>query len=145
MDIDEYWSGFVKKEGLHKSTPYFMAVCFDESDGSQPMLRMTLEGRKTVWCVSSEYWKWLEEDLPEPGDFFIVTDRASEPMCVCEVSGISAYTLDQAPESLILADGGEIAGIWREMMGKKLKDEAKRLRYELKDDMLLVFISFEKC
>ena len=143
-DIDDFWHDFVKSQGFHPQTEYREAICFDEHDRSEPMLALVLNGKKTAACSSVRYWEWLECDLPEPGDFSIVTDREGRPRCVIETMDVLRMPLSRVTAELVMQECGvdELTD-WTARQTALLEKEAVKLRYEYKPDPEVLFEIFE--
>lgn len=144
IDIDVFWQDFVRREGLHPRTPYKEAFCFDESDAGERLLGLVLDGRKTATCSSMEYWKWLEETPPEPGDFSIITDRAGCPRCVIETMEVHPAALNAVPWELARLEGeDDCPESWLQKHNAWFAEEARRLRYDFREDQEVILEVFE--
>lgn len=143
-DIDAFWQGFIRREGLHPQTPYKEAFCFDESDAGEQLLALVLAGQKTAACSSLEYWKWLEETPPEPGDFSIITDRTGRPRCVIETMEVHPMALNAVPWELARLEGeDDCLESWQQKHSAWFAAEAGRLRYDFRQDLPVILETFE--
>jgi len=143
-DIDDFWARFVKNEGLHPKTEYREALCLDEYDAAEPLLQLVLQGRRTANVTSRLFWDWLECDLPEPGDFSILTDREGRPRCVLETMEVAELPLSRVQWDMaaLEAEDADLAA-WQERQRRRLTAEAIKLRRDPEADPMLVLEVFE--
>lgn len=143
-DVDDFWARYVREQGLHPKTEYREALCLDEEDAAEPLLRLVLDGKKTAGVTSLRFWEWLECDLPEPGDFSILTDRAGNPRCVLETMEVHEGTLASLPWELAKLEGEDTdLESWQARHRARLIEESRKLRRDPEEDPALLLEIFE--
>ncbi len=144
-DIDDFWARFVREQGFHPKTEYREAICLDEYDSAEPQLHLVLEGRKTAGLTALRFWQWLECDLPEQGDFSILTDREGNPRCVLETMEVIELPLSRiTAEQAALEQGSAVElEVWRTRQQARMEKEAVSHRYDPEADPTVVLEVFE--
>ncbi len=144
-DVDDFWARFIRDMGFHPKTEYREAICLDEYDSAEPQLRLVLQGKKTASITALRFWQWLECDLPEPGDFSILTDRQGRPRCVLETMEVFELPLSRITAvQAALEQGGEVElADWRARRLAHMEAEARSHRYEPEADPTVVLEIFE--
>ena len=143
-DVDDFWARFIREQGFHPKTEYREALCLDEEEEGEPLLALVLSGKKTASVTSRRFWDWLECDLPEEGDFSILTDRSGRPRCVLETMEVHGMPMSKMPWELAMLEGedADLEG-WRARHTLRLAAESRKLRRDPEEDPELLLEVFE--
>lgn len=123
------------------SADYF---CADEHNANL-CADLILRGEKTASC-SMEYWYSHEGELmPRIGHLQVVTNWQGEPVCIIEITSVSACPYNQVTAEFAASEGEGDKSLrwWREAHWKFFSLECEELNIAPSEEMLLVLERFK--
>ena len=141
MNIEEYWTTFLKENKLPLDTKYVEAFKFGFTDKqADELLDLVLQGKKIA--TTSPYFEF--EDSIKVGDYSIVLDSKEIPRCVIQTTKTQVLLFNEATFDLIKDEGeDEVFETWHNNHVVFLKHACKEADVEYKDDMPIIFEHFK--
>lgn len=143
--IDIFWKEFLIKTGRCETTKYLNVFHFELTEKwANELLRLVLIGQKKA--TSSSLWGYeIEgERVPEVGDLSIVTDWDGIPRCVIETIAVTIIPFSDITYDICKREGeDDTLESWRAGHINFFREEGKKLGYEFRNDMPVIFEDFE--
>lgn len=107
--------------------------------------RMATEGRKRGTAHMKLHFEHETIPMREPGDCWIVTTCAGEPLCVVRITAVAVTPFDQVGETFAASEGeGDLSvAHWRQAHLAYFQDQCAMWDEVWRDDMPIVCESFE--
>ncbi len=140
-----FWREFIREKNMPEELCYSESFSFGMSeDMAEKLLRLVLRGKKRA-CSSSLYAYEKEgEDLPQTGEYSIVTDWYGIPRCVILTVRVSVIPFKEMTFDLCQKEGEDKELCeWREKHERFFTEEGKEAGYEFSRDMPVVFEEFK--
>lgn len=143
--IDIFWRDFLMKTGRCETIKYLDVFHFELIEKwANELLQLVLIGQKRA--TASSLWRYeIEgERVPKVGDLSIVTDWEGVPRCVIETIAVTIVPFSNITYDICKREGeDDILESWREGHIKFFKEEGKKLGYEFRNGMPVIFEDFE--
>lgn len=144
-ELDEYWFKFLKDTNRDESERCSGDLNF-EAKGfvGDEQVALVISGKKTAFFSSYSTFCIDQEPLPISGELYIVVDRANNPVCVIELTGVSVLPFNEVTWEMAQKEGeDENLETWREKHEEYLREEGDILGFEFRPDIKLVYQTFQ--
>lgn len=143
--VDTFWKRFLKETGRPETTKYLEVFHFELTEKwANELLRLVLIGQKKATASSLWAYELEGERIPEVGDFSIVTDWEGVPRCVIETIAITILPFSDMTYDICKREGeDDTLESWRAGHIHFYIEDGKKLGYEFREDMPVVFEDFE--
>jgi len=106
-EIEAYWRSFLKSmpKGSELPTVYqSWHFCDNEKDANE-LAELVLAGTKTATCSLVWGYEAENENLPEVGDFSVITNWEGTPQCIIETIEVRIKPFNEVDDSLAFDEG----------------------------------------
>lgn len=143
--VDIFWKEFLIKTGRCETTKYLSIFHFELTEKwANELLCLVLIGQKKATASSLWSYEIEGERVPEVGDLSIVTDWEGVPRCVIETISVTIIPFSDITYDICKREGeDDTLESWRAGHINFFKEEGKKLGYEFKNDMPVIFEDFE--
>jgi len=142
MIVDAFWQEFLDFSGLDSSVKYESCDYFDNNEeGAAKCLEMILAGKQRATTGSGIGRKG---ELPQAGDYNIVTDWHGTPYCVIKTTAVTIMPFDEMTFDLCDREGTyDNLEAWRADHKRFFTELGKERGFEFTEDMPIVFVDFK--
>ena len=143
--LDIFWKDFLMKTRRCETTKYLDIFHFELTEKwANELLRLVLIGQKKATASSLWGYEIKGERAPKVGDLSIVTDWEGVPRCVIETIAVTIIPFLDITYDICKREGeDDTLESWRAGHINFFTEEGKKLGYEFRNDMPVVFEDFE--
>ncbi len=141
---ERLWQDFLQKKNMPEETKLSEAFSFGAGEEeADALLRLVLRGKKRATTSVLKEYELCGEELPECGEYSIVTDGAGIGRCVIHTFRVSVIPFSEVTEEMCLREG-ENSSLeeWREQHIAFFRKSGELAGYEFSTDMPVVFEEF---
>ena len=148
MTIEAMWETYLKSIGESAVTSdktyeawYF---CNNEEDADN-LADLVKRGIKRATASLKKSYEIENEPLPKENNLNIITEFDGKAVCIIKVTKVEIIPFDEITEenAKIEGEGDGSLAYWREGHLKFFKEEAKALKFDFKENDLVVFMTFK--
>ena len=141
--IDKFWNEFSVKTNCCPDKKYVDVFSFDlDKVSADILLGLVLSGKKRA--TASSLFSFKEDNIPQVGDFNILTDGDGNPHCIIRTTQVTIRPFKDITVDMTIREGeNETVEEWRNDHRYFFIEEGKMLGYEFSEDMPVVFEDFE--
>lgn len=145
MKIEDFWDKFLKETGKSSDVNYIDCFHFELTEKlANELLKLVLIGQKRATASSLWAYEIKGDNIPQKGDFSIVTDWDGNPKCVIETVEVSILPFGEITFDICKREGeDDNLESWRKGHIKFFTSEGRELGYNFSEDMPVVFEDFE--
>lgn len=144
--IRPYWDQFLATGNADATSRFYEAFHFDDNQPTADCLaELVLQGTKRataglLWAFEAE-----NKPIPKPGDLSVVTNWASEPLCIIESTVVDVVPYHRVTEQFaaIEGEGDKSLRYWLEVHWDYFGRECRRIGREPSLEMPVVCEQFE--
>jgi uncharacterized protein YhfF len=143
--IQSFWEEFQDATGHDASERFYEAFHFDDNErDANELAKLVLAGKKRATAALLWSFEAAKKPLPKPGDFSVVTNWNSEPLCVIETTNVSIVPFEEVTESFAATEGegDKTLRFWRDVHWSYFGRECERIGKEPSFRMLVVCEEF---
>lgn len=146
--VDNMWENYLISTGENRnntkkqySTWYFS----NNEEEANHLLDLVMKGEKTGTC-SLHYWYTVDnEQLPEPGEYSIITNWEGVAQCITKTKKVIILPFKDVTEELAAmeGEGDKSLEYWRNVHIRFFTEELKEVGKQFNEDMNIVYEEFE--
>lgn len=144
MTSAEFWAEYAASVNLSEDE-YFSGELGFEARGfaGNERIASVLSGQKTGYFASLATYTIDNEPLPATGEYYVVMDNNSQPVCIVQSDEVEIVPFNQVPWAMAMLEGeDENLEQWRAKEREYLEEEADIVGFEFTEDLKLVFMRF---
>lgn len=129
-----FWEGYCAASGETGALPDI--DCFGDTPAlADELLALVMIGQKRATCELVE--NLGADNIPSPGDHWIITDGAGEPKCIIRTSKVDILPVNQVDEKFAWdeGEGDRSLAYWKREHDAYFERTAKRAGYVYTDTM----------
>ena len=117
----------------------------DSKELGDELLALVLSGDKRATCELKIWFENHDEELPKPGDHWIITDGSHIPKCIVRTTRVDILPVKNVDAKFALAEGegDKTLEWWKEAHDAYYERQAKQDGFTYDDSMLCVAEHFE--
>lgn len=144
MKKEEFWQEFLQAVHKDSSAKYLECFHFELNEkAANELLHLVLIGKKQATASSLLAYEMEGSNIPQVGDYSIVTDWEGNPRCVIETTAITIIPFDEVTYEICKREGeDDTLESWQIGHRKFFMNEGKALGYEFTENMPVVFEDF---
>ena len=145
LTVEQFWQEFLAATGRDGGTQCYEAFHFDLSEKvANELLALVLSGQKRATAGSLLGYQIDGGDMPQVGDFSIVTDWDGAPRCVIQTTAVTVLPFNEMTFDICKREGeDECLETWVESHRRFFEEEGAAMGYVFTEDMPVVFEDFE--
>ena len=145
MTVNEFWEEFLIKTNKNSLTKYIECFHFHlNEEGSNKLLDLVLSGKKKATASSLLAFEVNNENIPQVGNYSIVTDFHGNPRCVIETVSITILPFNEITFDICKREGeDETLESWQRGHRHFFTEDGEISGYEFSEDMPVVFEDFK--
>ncbi|MFT5195312.1 MAG: hypothetical protein ACI9EW_003390 [Cellvibrionaceae bacterium] len=145
-NIRPFWDEFLTSIDFDASSRFYEVFHFDDNEATADFLaELVLKGTKRA--TASLLWVFEAENklVPKPGDLSVVTNWASEPLCIIESTVIDIVPYNKVTEKFAATEGegDESLRYWLEVHWDYFGRACQRIGREPSLEMPVICEQFE--
>jgi uncharacterized protein YhfF len=128
--LADFWNAFIKSTVGVDETRFYEAFFFGDSEPlANELAELVLRGAKRAGAGSLWVFEAQNKPLPKPGDLSIVTNWATEPLCIIETESLDIVPFSEVTAEFAAAEGEGDASLsfWREAHTRYFTHECARI------------------
>jgi len=131
LTIKEFWQEFLTTTNKDNTTNYIESFHFDLTEEvANGLLELVLSGVKQATASSLLAYECKAEQIPQIGDYSIVTDWSGNPRCIIETTNISILPFNEITFDICRREGeDDTLESWQRSHRRFFADESKILGY----------------
>lgn len=141
---DQFWNEFIKNTGRDEDDLCSGDLTF-ESEGitNDSQIALILTGKKTAFFSSFDSYIIDGEPLPVEDEFYMVFDRAENPVCIIQIENVSVLQFNEITWEMARRDGEDNnLEEWKEKHQQFLEEEGQIVGFEFSPEMKIIFQLF---
>ena len=100
-----FWDSYVRTSSENPDASRVEAGIAGNIEIADELLYLYLCGRKTAGSSLLKDYEYSGEDLPEPGDYWIILDSRKTPRCIVRTIRVVIHRFDEVPKEVAVAEG----------------------------------------
>ena len=145
MNVNEFWQEFLVATNKDSTIKYADCFSFDNiEEVANKLLALVLAGQKRATASSLLSFECKGEEVPQVGDYCIITDWKGQPHCVIETTDVIILPFNEITFDICKREGeDDTLESWQKGHVRFFTEEGKMLGYEFSESMPVVFEDFE--
>lgn len=141
---EDFWRGFLTAKGLPQDTKYLACFHFELNEqAANYLLKLVMRGKKRATASSLWGYEIEGENLPQAGEYSIVTDFDGIPRCVIQTTRVRVLPFNEITFDICCREGeDDTLESWRESHTAFFTEEGEQLGYKFSEDMPVIFEEF---
>lgn len=144
--IKKYWERFVEvNDDVSVETPYDYWYFGHYEALAQELAELVITGKKTATASLLKSYEVDEEDIPEAGQYSVITDYHGNPMCIIRTNKVRIMPFNEMTAELAALEGeGDLSlKYWQDAHVEAFTYETKSYNGNFDISMDIVFEIFE--
>ena len=100
-----FWDSYLRTLSEKPDASRVEAGIAGDVEIADELLSLYLSGRKTAGSSLLKDYEYSGEDLPEPGDYWIILDSRKHPRCIVRTVRVEVHRFDEVPKEVAIAEG----------------------------------------
>lgn len=114
--VQEMWGAFVASDAAHEGASYTSWHFGSGGAMADELAALVLAGRKRATAGAAWSYEAEGEELPQPGDFSVITDGSGTARCIIRTTGVEVVPFDEVSAEFAATEGEGDCSLeyWRE-------------------------------
>jgi len=144
LKVEDFWQDFLRAANLPSSTTYYESFYFANEQWADKLLELVLAGEKTATTSCSLSYKAENQELPQVGNYSIVTTYAGVPHCVIKTTSVTVLSFNEVTWDMAKLEGeDEVLQTWQDGHRHYFELEGKEYGFTFAEETPVVFEEFE--
>ena len=140
--LEDFWDSFLEEKGLNVGCDSVYRFGRNEEE-SDRLLKLVLRGKKRAATSSYTGYKVTGEDIPEKGQYCIITDWDGIPRAVVRTTRVTVVPFNEINEEMAQREGEDKElSAWREKHSLFFVKDGGIKGYTFTEDMPVVYEEF---
>ena len=143
--VRQFWKRFLDQANMSSNATYLSVFHFELTERlANELLELVLDGKKKATANSLKSFEICNEQLPQIGDFHIITDWHGYPRCVIQTKAVTILPYKDMTFDICKREGEDDSlESWQRGHKRFFIEEGKELGYEFNENLQIVFEDFE--